>query len=393
VSTVSIQRLTKRYGADTIVHGVDLEIDDGEFLVIVGPSGCGKTSVLRMVAGLESISGGAVLIDGIPIAEVPRSLGMISQDPALYPHMSVEQNIGFPLKMAGCHRRRTRRDVDAIAELLGLSPVLERRPRELSGGQRQRVAMARAMIRRPGLLLMDEPMSNLDAKLRTELRATIARLCHDSGVTTLYVTHDQIEAMALGDRIAVMRRGVVVQSGTPDEVYHRPVDAFVATFIGTPTMNLFAATVTDQGGGHRLDIGTALLPVGPAWRDALRRRIVNTVVVGIRPQAFRFTGEGAVVDVERMDVLADRFEIRATLAARPAVATEHGVVVGTGPTTLTIDLPADGNLDLELWRPAHLVVDPDDIHLFDATTGTSLGADRPSVPVVRSRRQLTRATT
>lgn len=386
MSTVSIQRLIKRFGADVVVRGIDLEIDDGEFLVIVGPSGCGKTSVLRMVAGLEAISGGDILVDGRTVTELPhasRNLGMIFQDPALYPHMSVEQNIGFPLKMAGQHRRAVRREVQSIAELLGLASLLRRRPRELSGGQRQRVAMARALIRRPGLLLMDEPMSNLDAKLRTELRATIAHLRHELGVTTLYVTHDQVEAMALGDRIAVMRRGEIVQLGTPDAVYHRPVDAFVARFIGTPTMNLFAATVTDDGARTHLDTGSVTFPVGPSWSDVLRHRVGDTVVAGIRPQAFRFSGEGAVVDVEHMDVLADRLEIRATLAAPPVSATGDGVAIGTGTTELTIELTADADLDLELWRPSHLVVDPDDIHLFDIPTGTTLRPRTAAFAMVR----------
>ncbi len=375
MSTVTIQHLTKRFGSDVVVRGIDLHIDDGEFLVIVGPSGCGKTSVLRMVAGLDPITSGSILIDGVPVTEVPcaaLTLGMIFQDPALYPHMTVAQNIGFPLKMSGQHRRSIRRDVMAIAELLALTPLLERRPRELSGGQRQRVAVARALIRRPQLLLMDEPMSNLDAKLRTELRATIARLRHELGVTTLYVTHDQVEAMALGDRIAVMRCGEIVQLGTPGDVYHEPVDAYVATFVGTPTMNLFAATVTDDD-EPRLDLGRSLLPLGGAWRDVLADRVGRTVVAGIRPQAFRFTGDGVVVDVERMDVLADRFEIRATLDARHAFVTGAEIGVGTRPTPLVIDLAVDDDLDFELWRPSHLVVDPDDIHLFDPATGSTLG--------------------
>jgi multiple sugar transport system ATP-binding protein len=382
VSTVSIKRLTKRFGDDIVVRGVDLEIDDGEFLVIVGPSGCGKTSVLRMVAGLDPISGGTILIDGVHVAEPRRAsnnLGMIFQDPALYPHMTVAENIGFPLKIEGRHRREIRRDVAAMAELLGLAGKLPCRPRELSGGERQRAAMARAMVRRPGLLLMDEPMSNLDAKLRTELRFTIAHLRRELGVTTLYVTHDQVEAMALGDRIAVMRRGKIAQLGPPDEVYHRPVDAFVATFIGTPAMNLFAAKVT--GRTTRLDIGATQLPVGPRWSSALADRAGRTVIVGIRPQAFRFTGEGVVVDVERIEVLADRFEILATLDAPRAFATEDEVVIDTRPTPLTIDLPADHQLDLEMWRPSHLVVDPDDIHLFDPTTGASLRPDRSAAAV------------
>jgi multiple sugar transport system ATP-binding protein len=375
VANVSIRQLTKRFDAEDVVRGIDLEIDDGEFLVVVGPSGCGKTSVLRMVAGLEEITSGSVLIDGVQVAQVPReslTLGMVFQDPTLYPFMTVEQNIGFPLRMAGEPRRTVRREVAATAEMLGLTPMLRRLPSKLSGGQRQRVAMARALIRRPALLLMDEPMSNLDAKLRTELRATIARLRHELGVTTLYVTHDQIEAMALGDRIAVMRHGEIVQLGTPDQVYRRPVDAFVATFIGSPAMNLFAATITSDQGEPALGIGSAVLPLGRGHRESLAGCAGENVIAGIRPQSFRFTGDGAVVDVERMQLLAHRFEISATLDAAEARVTDRGVEIGSRPSHLTIDLPVDEELDWELWRPSHLVVDPADIHLFDPVTGVSL---------------------
>ena len=383
VTTVNIQHLTKRFGDDLVVRDIGLQIDEGEFLVIVGPSGCGKTSVLRMVAGLEPITGGEIRLDDVRVAEVDRasqSVGMIFQDPALYPHMTVAENIGFPLKMAGRHRRTVRQEVRAISALLGLSSMLSSRPRVLSGGQRQRVAMARALIRRPGLLLMDEPMSNLDAKLRTELRSTIAHLRNELHVTTLYVTHDQVEAMALGDRIAVMRGGEIVQLGTPDEVYHRPVDAFVATFIGTPTMNLFAATVATDRGEPVLDIGSSVLPLGGTRRGLLTDRIGQTVIVGVRPQAFRFTGDGLVVDVEAMEVLADRLAIQATLDARRAFATERDVVVAARPTPLVIDLPAADDFDLELWRPSHLFIDPLDMHLFDPATGRTLGS-RPSATV------------
>jgi multiple sugar transport system ATP-binding protein len=377
VATVHIDQLTKRFGNETVVDHVDLRIDDGELLVIVGPSGCGKTSVLRMVAGLESITSGEILIDGRPAADVHRgrrTTAMMFQDAALYPHMNVRENIAFPLEMAHIHKRRVEREVEATAELLGLTPWLDARPSELSGGQRQRVAMARALIRRPELMLMDEPMSNLDAKLRGELRAVIARLQRRLGITTLYVTHDQVEAMSLGDRIAVMRRGQIVQVGPPSDIYRRPSDLFVATFVGTPAMNLFIATVAADCDGIVLVAGSSHWPVGPRWSLSLEDRVGGQLVVGIRPQAFRFTGDGAIVDVDRIDRIGGRVEIGATLDVPGAVMDGDRLVVGTRPTALTIDIDADNDddLDLELWRPSHLVVDPDDIHLFDPATGRSL---------------------
>ena len=375
MASVEITNLTKRFGDDTVVRDVDLSVGDGELLVIVGPSGCGKTSLLRMVAGLEEPSDGRILIGGVPVEVVHRNrrtTGMMFQEAALYPHLDVRDNIAFPLRMAGQDRRTAADEVTAIAASLGLTPLLGRLPARLSGGQRQRVAMARALIRRPELLLMDEPMSNLDAKLRSELRATIGHLQRRLGVTTLYVTHDQVEAMALGDRIAVMRTGVIVQVGTPQEIYDRPVDAFVATFVGTPAMNLFVADVDLGHGIARLIVGPSDLPLDRAWHDRLAGWHGRRVAVGIRPQAFRFGAHGAVADVEKIHVVGGRREILATLATPGISVVGAELRITAAHARLDIDLEADDDLDIEMWRASHLAVEPDDIHLFDLDSGRAL---------------------
>src|SRR5712692_3729348 len=245
VAAIELDRLTKVYADGTrAVQELALEIDDGEFVVFVGPSGCGKTSALRMIAGLEDISGGSVRVGGEVVNHLPpraRDMAMIFQNYALYPHMNVYDNMAFGLKMRGLDRREIRRRVESAAEILGLAEVLTKRPRHLSGGQRQRVAMGRAIVREPQAFLMDEPLSNLDAKLRVQMRAEIARIQRDLQVTTIYVTHDQSEAMTLGDRVCVLRNGVLQQVDRPQTVYERPANLFVAGFIGSPAMNLVEA--------------------------------------------------------------------------------------------------------------------------------------------------------
>ena len=244
MATVEFRKLVKRYGPIEVVHAIDLKIADGEFIVLVGPSGCGKSTTLRMLAGLEDISDGEILIDGRAVNEIEprdRDIAMVFQDYALYPHMSVYENMAFSLQ----YRKVSRKEIDArvrdAAEILGLTPYLQRRPRQLSGGQRQRVAMGRAIVRKPQVFLFDEPLSNLDAKLRGTMRLEMKKLHQRLGVTTVFVTHDQIEAMTLADRVVVMNGGYIEQIGTPDEVYHAPASLFVASFIGAPTMNLIPA--------------------------------------------------------------------------------------------------------------------------------------------------------
>jgi len=272
------------------IRALDLTIADGEFMVLVGPSGCGKTTALRMVAGLEEISKGEVRISGRVVNEVPpkeRDIAMVFQNYALYPHMSVFENMAFGLKLQKVEKSEIDRRVRHAADILGLDELLRRKPAALSGGQRQRVAMGRAIVRHPQAFLMDEPLSNLDAKLRVQMRAEIARIQHDLGVTTMYVTHDQTEAMTMGDRVAVIRKGELQQVDEPQTLYDRPVNLFVAGFIGSPAMNLFQAQVVDEDGGVAVDLGPTRLRVPPetlADHDALRGYVGRSVVLGIRPE-------------------------------------------------------------------------------------------------------------
>ena len=258
----------KRFPDGTVaVRDFDLEIADGEFLILVGPSGCGKTTLLRMLAGLEDISEGELLIDGVLANDLQprqRDIAMVFQSYALYPHMSVEKNIGFALRRAKLPKDEVRRRVQDAAQMLGIEELLARKPGQLSGGQRQRVAMGRAIVREPKAFLMDEPLSNLDAKLRVQMRAEITRIQRRVAATTVYVTHDQTEAMTLGDRIVVMRDGVIQQRGTPDELYSHPRNVFVAGFIGAPSMNLLEATVTQEALRTRL----AEIPLTPELRGS-----------------------------------------------------------------------------------------------------------------------------
>src|SRR6059058_4087134 len=285
MAEITLEQLTKVYGDGTrAVSDLDLEIEDGEFVVLVGPSGCGKTSALRMVAGLEPITEGRVLIGGEVVNKLPpkdRDIAMIFQNYALYPHMSAFDNMAFGLKLRGMKRERRGDRVNGTAKTLGLAEVLPKKPRTLSGGQRQRVAMGRAIVREPQAFLMDEPLSNLDAKLRVEMRAEIARLQRDLGVTTIYVTHDQVEAMTLGDRVAIMRDGVLQQVAKPQQLYDRPRNLFVAEFIGSPAMNLIGAdlvrsdgALVAQFGDHSLRIGERVLSNRPALTRLEGKRII-----------------------------------------------------------------------------------------------------------------------
>src|SRR4051812_16918779 len=289
---ITIERVSKVYGDGTLaVDDLNLAVGEGEFVVLVGPSGCGKTTALRMVAGLEEITEGTVHVGETLVNDLPpkdRDVAMVFQNYALYPHMTAFDNIGFGLKMRGAPRREIERRVLAAAKVLGLEEVLRKKPRTLSGGQRQRVAMGRAIVREPRAFLMDEPLSNLDAKLRVEMRAEITRIQRDLRITTMYVTHDQTEAMTLGDRVAVMSRGILQQLAPPQELYDRPVNLFVAEFIGSPSMNVAEADLDGGDGDVRVRFGeVAELKVPPdvlASRPALRGYAGQKVVVGIRPE-------------------------------------------------------------------------------------------------------------
>ena len=255
MATIEIDHVTKVFGNDVVaVNDVSLSIEDGEFLVLVGPSGCGKSTLLRMLAGLEEVTDGAILIDGVDVTDLAprhRDIAMVFQSYALYPHMTVRENLGYGLKVRRAPKHESRKRVAEVAELLGLAELLERKPAQLSGGQRQRVAMGRAIVRQPRAFLMDEPLSNLDAKLRVGMRASLAQLHAKLGVTTVYVTHDQTEAMTLGQRVAVLRDGAVVQVDRPQELYAHPRDVFVAAFIGAPAMNLVEAATLRGSGSTR----------------------------------------------------------------------------------------------------------------------------------------------
>jgi multiple sugar transport system ATP-binding protein len=294
MAEVAFRNLGKVYPDGTaVLHALDLEIADGELLVLVGPSGCGKSTLLRMVAGLEEISEGEIRIGGRRVNQWPpqrRNVAMVFQNYALYPHMTVRRNLAFPLRMQGLPRREIERRVAATADLLDLTDLLERQPRALSGGQRQRVAMGRALVREPAVFLMDEPLSNLDARLRLQIRTEIAALQRRLGVTTLYVTHDQVEAMTLGDRVAVLHGGRLQQVATPGELYARPANAFVAGFIGSPGMNLFSATLARDGTDFVLETGPLRLPL--AARQVPDLPAGAPLLAGLRPEALSLQGTG-----------------------------------------------------------------------------------------------------
>jgi multiple sugar transport system ATP-binding protein len=281
VGEIVLQGITKEFvGGVRAVDDVDLTIADGEFMVLVGPSGCGKTTLLRSIGGLESISAGRILLDNTDVTNAPpaqRDLAMVFQNYALYPHMTVRENLGYALRVRKLKKAEVKRRVDDAAKLLGLDGLLERRPRQLSGGQMQRVAMGRAIVREPKAFLMDEPLSNLDAKLRVTMRTSLQQLHHRIRTTTVYVTHDQVEAMTLGDRVAVMRDGKIQQVDVPSRLYDEPANLFVAAFIGSPAMNLVEAVVD----GGSLRIGAITIPADPN-----RRPGDGAVIAGIRPEAF-----------------------------------------------------------------------------------------------------------
>src|SRR5918996_1665363 len=309
VAEIVLDNVTKRYGDTTAVEDLDLDIEDGEFMVLVGPSGCGKTTALRMIAGLEAISEGEIRIGEKVVNDVPpkdRDIAMVFQNYALYPHMTVYDNMAFGLKLAKVDSSDIDKRVKDAARILGLDEFLDRKPRALSGGQRQRVAMGRAIVRKPQAFLMDEPLSNLDAKLRVQMRSEIARIQKDLNVTTVYVTHDQIEAMTMGDRVTVIKKGELQQVGTPTELFEHPNNLFVAGFIGSPSMNFASSTVEEANGGLAVKLGDQTLKIGEkdvSNRPGLRRYVGREVVLGIRPQDFedpdytQESGEGTSLKV------------------------------------------------------------------------------------------------
>ncbi len=358
MADISIRQVYKSYGRTEVVHGVDLDIHDGEFLVILGPSGCGKSTLLRMIAGLEAISAGDILIAAKRVNDLePRQRGcaMVFQNYALYPHMSVAENIGYALKVAGIAKAERLRRIATVAATVGLGDFLDRLPAHLSGGQRQRVAMARAMIREPQVFLFDEPLSNLDAQLRVQMRIEIRRLHRRLATTSVFVTHDQIEAMTLADRLVVMNGGTIEQVGTPSEVYHRPASRFVGSFIGSPAMNFLAATIARPGiatirAGHAIAFAETDFTAPPGTQ----------VEIGIRPEDLIVTSPGTP------DAIEMQVEFQEELGAGRLV---HGRFA---EQDFIVQLPAGhkpvASLSLFVLAPAQAV------HVFDAQTGRSCRA-------------------
>jgi len=379
VAEIRLDEVSKTFGAVRAVDDVSLAIEDGEFLVLVGPSGCGKSTLLRMIAGLEETSAGVISIGGRDVTDLPprsRDIAMVFQSYALYPHMTVRQNLGYGLKARRTPKPEIVRRVDDVAELLGLTDMLDRRPAQLSGGQRQRVAMGRAIVRQPQAFLLDEPLSNLDAKLRVGMRASLAQLHRRLGVTTVYVTHDQTEAMTLGQRVAVMRSGQILQCDRPQQLYARPANLFIAAFIGSPAMNLVEATVA----GDRLSFGQFTVPLaGPAPR---RER----VVVGIRPESFEdaafASGLPTIrVQVEVVEELGSDAHVFFHVDAPPMnaevlEAAAEGGLLPESQALFTARL--DARTGARVGAPLELAVDPARFHFFDPETGERLdGAAAP----------------
>ena len=342
--SVKMEKVSKRHGETTVLHSVNLEIKAGEFFVLLGPSGSGKTTTLRILAGLEPVSGGQVWIDGEDVTFTEpgaRDVAMVFQSYALYPHMTVAQNIGFPLKMVGQSQQAIAEAVNEAAKRVGIAHLLSRRPGQLSGGQQQRVALARAIVRHPRIFLLDEPLSNLDAKLRLETRLELHQLQRELGVTTVYVTHDQEEAMTLADRIAVFMEGEIVQVGTPRDIFGEPSTMEVAGFIGTPPMNLIPAQWTE----NTIDIQ------GSTHQAPMFSSQSKDITVGIRPNDFRLTLHGISARVLHIEDLGDN------------------TIINFEANTLRLKLKMEGLTNLREGEEVHLSFDPKSAHLFDRLNG------------------------
>jgi len=398
MASITLEHVTKRFDQTTIVNDLSLTIADEEFLVLVGPSGCGKSTILRLITGLEALTEGQVLMDGQPITHKPpkdRDLAMVFQNYALYPHMSVQDNMGFALKMRGVPKATIREKVTEVAKTLGLETLLERKPKQLSGGQRQRVALGRAIVRNPKAFLMDEPLSNLDAKMRLHMRQEITALRHRLKATVLYVTHDQVEAMTMGDRIAVMHRGVLQQVDTPQTVYHHPANAFVAEFMGQ--INWAYATVTEANAANGVTLSLAGLPehMPPVhWglpashpaASAIAARGLSAVLVGFRPESPVMQTEATAPGTLPLGFTIDRVE---HLGSEWWV---HSAPVRQGLTPLLTGVPTpEGGLTFEEPRPwlvkcpghqtvvpspgvlAQWQLSPSRVMVFDPLTQVALG--------------------
>lgn len=372
MATVSFDKATRVYPGSTkpAVDQLELDVADGEFLVLVGPSGCGKSTSLRMLAGLEDVNGGAIRIGERDVTHLPpkdRDIAMVFQNYALYPHMSVADNMGFALKIAGVNKAEIRKKVEEAAKILDLSEYLDRKPKALSGGQRQRVAMGRAIVREPQVFLMDEPLSNLDAKLRVSTRTQIASLQRRLGITTVYVTHDQVEAMTMGDRVAVLKDGLLQQVDSPRNMYDRPANLFVAGFIGSPAMNLVEVPITDGG----VKFGNSVVPVSREALAAATEKGDKTVTVGVRPEHFDLAAESVEAKTLTKDAPAG-------LAVTVNVVEElgaDGFVYGSaqvGEEVKELVVRVNGRAVPDKGTKLHVVPRPDELHVFSSSTGERL---------------------
>jgi multiple sugar transport system ATP-binding protein len=398
VASVVFDEVTKVFdGRTAALQDFSLEVADGEFMVLVGPSGCGKTTALRMVAGLEEITSGEILIGDRSVNDVDprgRDVAMVFQNYALYPHMTVLDNIAFGLRARRVPRSEARRRVEAIAKTLGLHTLLDRKPRQLSGGQRQRVAMGRAIVRDPSVFLMDEPLSNLDARLRVQMRAEVARIQHELSATTIYVTHDQVEAMTMGDRVAVIRGGVLQQSGEPQSVFDRPSNLFVASFIGSPPMNLVQAELGGQDDGIVARVGEQPIAIPAALvagRPALSAYRGRTVGLGLRPEhlraaAARRNGDATFYgNVRAIEALGSELLLHLEVAAAPVLTEEVREVAEDVDVAALEQLESEAKqrrtvvvarVEMQA-RPRHderveLAIDPLKLHFFDLDTGAAI---------------------
>lgn len=361
VPGLQLRHIVKRFGEVTVVQQLDLEVHEGEFVVLLGESGCGKSTTLRMIAGLEEVTEGQILIAGRDVtqaAPMARDIAMVFQNYALYPHMDVAQNMSFALSLAGRPATEVQSKVRAAAKILNIEHLLQRKPKELSGGQRQRVAIGRAIVREPKVFLFDEPLSNLDAKLRGHMRAELAILHERLGKTTVYVTHDQVEAMTLANRIVIFDKGRIQQVGTPGEVFNRPASLFVAAFIGTPSINLLNARFTDNSGSGTLS-GDGFCFDAPDWLRARLEKQNQTLTIGIRPQVLR-PSEGPsclTIEVDVIEYLGTESQV-------------VGHLQGADGQRMTATLPGDAHPLLH--QSLRLSANACDLHVFDTTSGQSL---------------------